>query len=168
MAALSKGWSLFSRAVVGASRVVSENVIQPGMEKVTDPNLHASVKGYVSEAQKRAEVVGKTANQWSKNQFGVDVAEHVGGVVGTVKDKIGGGPAQSGYGVVGTEHEGETSAIYHDDDDDFFGEYSHGGLTSPQEQQGNGYSGHSVSTTTTTTKDTPAKKTDWDEDWKDF
>ena len=74
MAAISKGWSLFSAAVVGATKVVSENVIQPGVEKVTDPNFQASVKGYVSEAQKRAMVAGGAANTWSKQQFGVDVA----------------------------------------------------------------------------------------------
>ncbi len=49
-AALSKGWSLFSAAISGATRAVSENVIQPGLEKARDPNLHASVRGYVGEA----------------------------------------------------------------------------------------------------------------------
>jgi len=97
MAALSKGWSFFSTAVVGASRVVSENVIQPSMEKVMDPELHASVKGYVSQAQNRAIVAGQAANHWSKSQFGVDVAEQVGGVVGAVKEKIGAGPLRSGH-----------------------------------------------------------------------
>ena len=38
MAALSKGWSLFSGAVAGASKAIQENVIQPGMERVQDPN----------------------------------------------------------------------------------------------------------------------------------
>ncbi|KAF8213863.1 hypothetical protein K438DRAFT_1802403, partial [Mycena galopus ATCC 62051] len=83
VAALSKGWSLFSAAVGGAARVVSENVIQPAAERVRDPTLQASVMGYVNEAGKRAAVVGGAANQWSKNAFGVDVAESVGGVVGT-------------------------------------------------------------------------------------
>ncbi|KAJ6560402.1 hypothetical protein B0H19DRAFT_945541 [Mycena capillaripes] len=79
VAALSKGWSLFSAAVVGATRAVSENVIQPGMDKVRDPNLQASVRGYVSEAGKRAAVVGGAANQWSKDALGVDVAGSVRG-----------------------------------------------------------------------------------------
>ena len=120
--ALSKGWSLFSAAVVGATRAVSENVIQPGVEKVMDPNFQASVKGYVSEAGKRAGEVGRTANAWTKNTLGVDVAEQVGGVVGTVKDRIGTGPQARGYGVVQSGYTGETSALYHDhdDEDEFF------------------------------------------------
>jgi ADP-ribosylation factor GTPase-activating protein 1 len=154
IAALGKGWSLFSAAVAGASRVVSENVIQPGMEKVTDPNLQASVKGYVSEAQKRAVMVGSTANQWSKNQFGVDVAESVGGVVGTVKDKLGGGPARSGYGSLAQDHE-ETTGLYHDGDEDLFS--PSGGL-----DHGRQYDPHINASTTTATK-----KDAWDE-WKDF
>ncbi|CAK5262489.1 unnamed protein product [Mycena citricolor] len=126
-AALSKGWSLFSAAVAGASRVVSENVIQPGLEKARDPTLHANVMGYVSEAQKRAAAVGGVANQWSKNQFGVDVAQNMGDAVGTVRDRFGASPAASGYGTIGSgmDHE-ETSGLYHDDDD-LFSEYKTAG-----------------------------------------
>ena len=161
LGAISKGWSLFSAAVVGASKVVSENVIQPGVEKITDPNFQSSVKGYVSEAQKRAMVAGETANQWSKQQLGVDVAESVSGVVGTVKDKIA-GPSRSGYGALPTEHDGETSALYHDgDDDDFFGEYSHG-------TQQSGVSPLQASSTQVDGAPAAAKKNDWDDDWKDF
>ncbi|KAF9464857.1 ArfGap-domain-containing protein [Collybia nuda] len=163
MAALSKGWSLFSAAVVGASKVVSENVIQPGVEKVTDPNFQASVRGYMTEAQKKAAAAGGSANQWSKQQFGVDVAESVGGVVGAVKDRVV-GPTRSGYGAIATEGGDETSALYHDgDDDDFFGEYNHGRTES-------GVSPVNAITTTTQTKQAPpaAKKSDWDDDWKDF
>ncbi len=154
MAALSKGWSLFSAAVVGASRAVNENVIQPGVEKVSDPTLQSNVRGYLSEAQKRAAMVGSSANQWSKNQFGVDVAESVGGVVGGVRERIG-GPSHAGYGSVPQGYDGETSALYHDhEDDDFFGQYS---------QAGGG---------TSTAAHAPAaankKKDDWDDDWKDF
>ena len=159
MNALSKGWSLFSAAVSGASRVVSENVIQPGLEKVKDPNLHASVRGYVSEAQKRAAVAGNSANEWSKNQLGVDVAEHVGGVVGTVKEKITGGPAASGYGSLKISTDGESSALYQDhEEDSFFGEYRHVG--GPVEQ-------HSPFAPQSLSMGTPTKKEDWDE-WKDF
>ncbi|EGO02017.1 hypothetical protein SERLA73DRAFT_48352 [Serpula lacrymans var. lacrymans S7.3] len=165
-AALSKGWSLFSAAVAGASRAVSENVIQPGMERARDPSLHASVLGYVSEAQRRAEVVGRSANQWSKSQLGVDVADHVGGVVGTVKDKIGRGPQSAGYGAVGTEHEEESSALYHDDTDDFFSEY----VDARHGNNGQQHSSQSVSHATTALKAPQAgaaKQDDWDE-WKDF
>ncbi|KAF8204752.1 carboxyl transferase domain-containing protein [Pholiota molesta] len=45
----------------------------------------------MTEAQKKAAFVGSTANEWSKHQFGVDVADTVGGVVGTVKGRVTGG-----------------------------------------------------------------------------
>ncbi|KAG2369709.1 ArfGap-domain-containing protein [Suillus spraguei] len=161
-AALSKGWSLFSAAVAGASRVVNENVIQPGMERAMDPNLHATVRGYMSEAQRRAQDAGRSANEWSKTQLGVDVADQVGGVVGTVKDKLGSGPQGSGYGALSTHNDGETSALYQDDTDDFFGEYSDGRTSLGQS---------SVHLTSGTSKTPgPASKSkddDWDE-WKDF
>jgi ADP-ribosylation factor GTPase-activating protein 1 len=127
MAALSKGWSIFSSAVVGASRVVSENVIQPGVERVRDPAFQASVRGYVDGAGRRAGQVGTSVNQWGKTQLGVDVAEQLGGVVDTVRDRVSGGPTRSGYSSVysGGSHEEETSALYrdHNDDQDLFGEY---------------------------------------------
>ncbi|KAI9068513.1 ArfGap-domain-containing protein [Trametes sanguinea] len=164
VAALSKGWSLLSAAVAGASRVVAENVIQPGMEKVKDPNFQASVRGYAAEAGKRAGEVGRTANMWGKVTFGVDVAESVGGVVGTVKDRVGGGPETRGYGTVGMghgmDHEEESSALYHDDED-FFDQFNSG-----SSQQG-GFT-QTSSQASTTTQRTPTKKAeDWD-DWKDF
>lgn len=153
MAALSKGWSLFSAAVVGASRAVNENVIQPGIEKVSDPALQENVRGYLTEAQKRAALAGSTANQWSKNQFGVDVAEKVEGVRG----KLGGGPSREGYGSVPQGYDGESTSLYHDqsdDDDAFFDRHS----------------SQSQSQTTPTASSTTAnkKKEDWDDDWKDF
>jgi ADP-ribosylation factor GTPase-activating protein 1 len=160
MAALGKGWSLFSAAVVGASRAVSENVIQPGMEKARDPELHASVKGYISGAQKRAEEAAKSANNWSKTQFGVDVGEQVGGVVGAVKERVGGGPAASGYGAIAMEHGTETSALYHDEEDDFFGEFENAapGQSKLYDQPIE----HSKTTATS-----PTKKDDWDK-WDEF
>lgn len=163
MAALSKGWSLFSAAVVGASKAVSENVIQPSVEKVTDPNFQASVRGYMTEAQKKAAAAGGSANQWSKQQFGVDVAESVGGVVGAVKDRVV-GPSRPGYGAIATENDGETSGLYHDgDDDDFFGEYTHG-------RNESGISPIQATPATNQAKAAaPAtKKNNWDDDWKDF
>jgi len=167
LGALSKGWSLFSAAVVGAGKAVSENVIQPGVERVTDPNFQASVKGYMTEAQKRAAAVGGSANQWSKNQFGVDVAESVGGVVGNVKDKVMGGPQRNGYGAIALDNDGELSGLYQDgDEDDFFGEYDHGrqlsGLSPLQESSAKPVAAPSATTTA------PTKKSDWDDDWKDF
>ena len=160
VAALSKGWSLLSAAVVGASRAVAENVVQPGLEKVSDPTFQASVRGYVSEAGKRAGDVGRTANMWGRSTFGVDVAGSVGGVVGTVKDRVGGGPQRQGYGAVGMDHDDESSALYQDDDD-FFDHFQSG----PSQQTG---SLSSTSRASATTQRAPAKKEDdWD-DWKDF
>lgn len=160
-AALSKGWSLFSAAVVGASRVVTDNVIQPGVERVMDPNLHASVRGYVSEAQRRAQAAGQSANEWSKAQLGVDVADRVNDIVGTVKDRVGAGPAASGYHSLALQDEGETSALY-DDTNDLFHEYSD---TSPTLNTNAPVSG---SHTTQAPSGGKAKKDDdWDE-WQNF
>jgi len=166
VAAISKGWSLFSSAVIGASRAVSENVIQPGVERVTDPTFQASVRGYVDEAGRRAGEVGTSVNQWGKTQLGVDVAEQIGDVVGTVRDRVGGGPTRSGYSSVyaGGSHEEESSALYHDhdDDDNLFGEYHGTGdehLDASSARVGN----------TKPPSAGPAKTSDgWDEEWKEF
>jgi ADP-ribosylation factor GTPase-activating protein 1 len=160
MGALSKGWSFLSSAVSGATRTVNESIIQPGMERATDPNLQASIRGYVSEAGKYAEGFGKTANSWSKNQFGVDVAERV---TTTVRG-ISGGPERQGYGSVPTQYSGETSAPYQDDDD-LFKECED---TSPTTSSHNPPlpAGNTSSTSTNTVKPTTPKD-NWD-DWKDF
>lgn len=158
MGALSKGWSFFSSTVSGATRAVNESVIQPGIERATDPNLQASIRGYVSGAGKYAEDLGKTANTWSKNQLGVDVAERV---TSTVRG-INGGPEGQGYGSVPTQYSGETSALYQDDDD-LFNEYKD---TSPTTTSNN----HPLpagSTSTSTAKPSASKRDDWD-DWKEF
>ncbi|KAG5352417.1 hypothetical protein C0989_002381 [Termitomyces sp. Mn162] len=167
LGALSKGWSLFSAAVVGAGKAVNENVIQPGVEKVTDPAFTASVKGYMNEAQRRAATAGDSANQWSKQQFGVDVASSVGGVVGAVKDKVTGGPQRAGYGALASDGYGETSALYHDGDDDF--DFEHGrhqsGISPIQSSSSQPVTVPSNPSSKTTST---AKKSDWDDDWKDF
>ncbi|KAF9263725.1 ArfGap-domain-containing protein [Marasmius fiardii PR-910] len=167
MGALSKGWSLFSSAVVGAGRAVNENLIQPGMEKVNDPNFQTNMKGYLSEAQKRATEAGSTANEWSKRQFGVDVASSVGGAVGSVRDTVTGGPRRDGYGHLAMEHEAETSALYAGDDDDFFKE-----MNQHQRKDRNGSQSLSMgssSSAQTAPKQPTGKKNDWDdEEWKDF
>ena len=145
--------------MVGASRAVSENVIQPGVERVTDPTFQATVRGYVGEAGRKAGEVGSSVNQWGKSQLGVDVAGQLGGVVDTVRDRVG-GPGRSGYSSVysGGSREEESSALYRDqdDDDDFFGEY-----------HGTGNRGSETASAKATTE--PAKPSGgWDEDWKEF
>ncbi|KAF8559174.1 ArfGap-domain-containing protein [Imleria badia] len=160
-AALSKGWSLFSAAVAGASRAVNDNVIQPGMERVMDPNMHANVRDYVSEAQRRAQVASQSVNEWSKVQLGVDVADHVNGIVGTVKDKIGAGPPASGYGSLAFHDDTETTALY-DDTNDLFHEFSDAPPTLNASKPASG------SLTTPSTSGGKANKDDdWDE-WQDF
>ncbi|KDQ08853.1 hypothetical protein BOTBODRAFT_37548 [Botryobasidium botryosum FD-172 SS1] len=109
--ALNKSWSLFSAVVSGASRAVTENVIQPGMEKVMDPSFGEGLKGYVSEASKRAAEAGSMANNWGKNQLGVDVAGQVGGLVGTLASNIPSG-SRGGFSAVPThddEYEGSSN-----------------------------------------------------------
>ena len=164
MAILSKGWSLFSSVVVGASCAVSENVIQPGVERVTDPTFQATMRGYVGEAGHRAGEVGSSVKQWGKSQLRVDVAEQVVGVVDTVRDRVGGGPVGSGYSSVysGGSREDETSALYRDqDDDDLFGEYH--GTGNGRFETTSALVGSSKATTE------PARPSGgWDEDWKDF
>jgi len=157
--ALTKGWSLFSSAVSGATRAVNETIIQPGVERAIDPNLQSSIRGYVSEAGKYAGEIGKTANTWGKNQFGVDVAERVTTTVRT----LGGGPEGQGYGSVPTHHSGETSGLYQDDDG-FFNEYKD---TSPPTTSNDPLISAGSTSSTSTVNPSGSKKDDWD-DWKDF
>jgi len=157
--ALTKGWSLFSSVVAGATRVVNESVIQPGLEKVRDPNLHASVQGYVSGAARRANTLGLTANEWSRQRLGVDIAGSVGGVYDTVKDRVN-GPGHEGYGALATEHDADWDNARYNDGDDFFHEFD-------QSPTGHNEAIHST-TAASSTAAAPAKKADdWD-DWKDF
>lgn len=143
---------------------MSESVIQPGVERVSDPAFAASVRGYAAEAGRRAGAVGGAANEWGKSQFGVDVADTVGGVVGTVKERVGGGPAGAGYGTVSLtspgEHEG--SGLYDGpEDDDLFSEYQHGQR----------YDAPAPAPTAAHAAKAPApqkKTTGWDDEWNDF
>ncbi|VDB97076.1 unnamed protein product [Peniophora sp. CBMAI 1063] len=153
MAALSKGWSLFSGAVAGASKVIQENVIQPGMERVQDPNFQNTVRGYVGQAQSTITSVGTQANSWSRQQFGVDVAGQARGMLGGHERSGYSNVSQGGYGE-------ETTALYHDEEDDFFREF-----------QGANQGPASSSSAAPTSK--PAASTNkandgWDDDWKEF
>jgi len=123
-----------------------------------DPTLHASVRGYVSEAQKRAQAAGQSVNEWSKTQLGVDVADHVNGIVGTVRDGAGAGPSASGYGSLPLHDEGETSALY-DDTNDLFHEYSDTPNTNKP--------AIGAHTPQTPSGGKAKKDDDWDE-WQDF
>jgi len=127
-------------------------VIQPGVERVTDPTFQAGVRGYVSEAGRTIGQAGQSANSWGRNQFGVDVAGQIGSLVGT--DRAGG---RSGYDRVSQgRYEGEeTSALYRDDDED---DMFHDAFEDTR------------ASSTSAGKPTPAHKAGdgWDEDWKEF
>jgi len=159
VAVLSKGWSLFSAAVAATAATVSDNVVQPGLEKIRDPTFQASVNGYVGGVTNKAGEIGRAANNWSKEAFGVDVAGQMGDVVGGVRGRMGGGP-YAGYTGLSAEHDGESSSLWHDptEDDDF---QSWSGYDQPRSEP--------PSSSTTAPKMGDAKPKDgWDDDWKDF
>jgi ADP-ribosylation factor GTPase-activating protein 1 len=162
VAALSKGWSLFSSVVVSASRTVNESIIQPGMERVLDPELQASVRGYASAAGQKATQVGAVANEWSKHSLGVDVAGQVSGVTGQVSESMGwGNHSTAGYGSLS---QGQTSDDhYHDasDEDDFFGTFE------SSTNRGSGSAPAATTSSTAAPASSAKKDDDWGE-WKDF
>lgn len=106
------------------------------------------------------------ANEWSKKQLGVDVADHVGAVVDKVKDVTGlgaGGPgggyeSVGGYGGYGGYDDDQGTRLYADDGDDFF------------EVHTEAHPAPSSSATVARNTSTAVKKTaNWDDDeWKDF
>ncbi|KAL5530004.1 GCS1 [Sanghuangporus sanghuang] len=166
-AALSKGWSFFSSAIVGATRTVTENVIQPGLERVRDPDFQASLKGYVDKAGKRVTAVGATANQWSKQQLGVDVADKVGGLYDNVKERVV-GPGHEGYGALATSHDGDDWNRYDNEEDNFFEDFSSEKQTVTQGKAIATMEGSSSTTSAPTASISSNKKADdWDA-WKDF
>jgi ADP-ribosylation factor GTPase-activating protein 1 len=173
MAALSKGWGLFSAAVAGASRVVNESVIQPGLERARDPELHATVRGYANEAQRRAGYLGQSANDWSRQTLGIDVAEQVGGIVGGVRDRVGpggSGGAPQGYSSLSQHYDGESGALYHDDEEDeedFFDAHTapSGGASTTT---GSSSVQRQPASSSSSAKPTAAKNDDWDNEWQDF
>lgn len=171
--ALSKGWSLLSMAVTAASKVVAE--------KAMDPALHESVKSYAASAGKLAMDTGKSANEWSKRELGVDVADRVSGVADKAKGALGmsshpgggysavggHGGAQTGFG---TWHDEDDSRLYAEGDDDFFdrhgaGDEAHSDIvtpTTPATANSNATSGSSAPLTTkATTKKDDFEKDEW-------
>jgi len=114
LAALGKGWSLFSSAVVGASRAVNESVIQPSVEKLTDPSFREGVARSVSTS-------AKNANEWGRAQLGVDV----GGFVAGVTNRSRGTYAAINPGGDQFEDEHTSSTRYGDaGEDDFFKQFA--------------------------------------------
>jgi ADP-ribosylation factor GTPase-activating protein 1 len=154
MAALGKGWSLFTAVAAEATKAVQENVIQPGMEKALDPNLRTAAAGYVSEASRRAHALAAGANDWGREQFGVDVA-------GKVNQTISNYGNRSGYGALSTYSDSHNEGNSYADDDDFFRE-----ATSSSVHQS---AGTFQASSKTPSQKTPITKVDDDDDeWKDF
>jgi len=127
IAAFSKGWSIFSSAIVGATQTINKSVIQPGMERLNDPQFQVNVRGYVDGASKKVGELGGAANEWGKRSMGIDLGDAVHGV----KEKVLGGPERNGYGRIdmyGGYGGKESSALYdpNGQDDDFFGEFMQG------------------------------------------
>jgi ADP-ribosylation factor GTPase-activating protein 1 len=180
VAALGKGWSIFSAAVLGATKAVNENIIQPGIERATDPNLVQSVRGYAisllwpcifspafslsyaSEAGKQASALGESANNWGKRTWGVDVAGQTTDLVGTAR-RAAFGNSNEGYSTVG--HEEETSALYRDDDDDFFNKHTDTAGGPSQTSSAPAPTAASASSYGATTAAPAKKKQDEWEDW---
>ncbi|KAG9049808.1 Zn finger-containing GTPase- Activating Protein for ARF [Tulasnella sp. UAMH 9824] len=154
MKALSKGWSLFAAVAAGAGKAVNENLIQPGMEKAMDPTLRATAAGYVSQASKMAADAAAGANDWGKNQFGVDVA-------GKARETIMGPSTRGTYSTV-ESHSGNDWDK--DDDDDFFERE----LAASKSDQAPKATQPASATATASTSKKPAAQDDDDDDWKDF
>ena len=163
MQALSKGWGLLSSVVAATSKKVYETA--------TDPELHEQIKGYADTASKSAVSAAGTANEWSKRQLGVDVADHVGAVVDKVKDVTGlrasepGGGYESvgGYSGYGRYDDDQGTRLYADDGDDFFEVHTESHAAPAPSSSST--TGHTQNTSTTTGK----KTNNWDdEEWKDF
>lgn len=162
VATLGKGWSLLSSAVVGATRAVNNTVIQPTVERVSDPTFRAGVTQYVSES-------AKNANTWGKSQLGVDVGSMIGNLkTGGADSARGrytslGGEGQQYHG---SDDEDGSSALYADaGNDEFFHDF---------ENKKTGLVGSSINQAAASSKvqTPPTKKKnddDWDDnEWKDF
>ena len=174
VAALSKGWSLLSAAVTAASKVVAE--------KAMDPALHENVKAYAAQASKVAIDTSRSANEWSKRELGVDVADSVSGAADKAKGALGlkshpggGYEAVDGAGGgYGGWHDENGTRLYADGDgdDDFFDTHGAGGgqFASPM-TPGTGSSMATGQATPGSAAPLNAvkKDKDWDKDeWQDW
>jgi len=123
----------------------------------------------MTEAQKKAAQVGGAANDWSRTQFGVDVAETVGGAVHVVRERVAGPTSRGGYGQLSLTspsdygHGGSSSLYSPDDTDDFFTEFRDAPSQPTQENTTSSASATSRASTLQAKK--PQKK---DDDWDDW
>jgi ADP-ribosylation factor GTPase-activating protein 1 len=175
VAAMSKGWSLLSAAVMAAGKIAAE--------KAMDPALHESVKTYAAHAGKVAMDTGRSANEWSKRELGVDVVDNVNAVADKAKGALGmsshpgggysavDGGGSSGYGGWHDEH-GTRLYADGDDDEDFFDRHgaSHQFDSIAPDTPG---TGNTINSQATSASNAPlakgGKKDNWDKDeWADW
>ncbi|PVG00478.1 ArfGap-domain-containing protein [Serendipita vermifera] len=176
VAAMSKGWSLLSAAVTAAGRIVAE--------KAMDPTLHENVKNYAAQASKMAVDTGRSANEWSKRELGVDVVDNVNAVADKAKGALGmsthpgggyssvDGGGSSGYGGWHDEH-GTRLYADGDDDEDFFDRHGAGhtfdNLAPDTPGTGNTMNSQATSGSNAPLTKAGKKKDDWDKDeWNDW
>lgn len=126
------------------------------MEKAMDPNLRNTASSYVSQASKKAQEAALGANEWGRQQFGVDVA-------GKAKEALYGPGSRGQYSTLG-EHPGsaneeEHGGLYDDGgDDDFFDSHLGQASSSPT------VTAHNASAKA----NQPASHEEEEDEWKDF
>ncbi|BEI90473.1 uncharacterized protein CcaverHIS019_0305430 [Cutaneotrichosporon cavernicola] len=164
MGALTKGWGLFSSAVVTASREINESVVKPGMsraQEMYDQGASDDVKRYFNQAGTQARSAAnwagtRAADGWdqvndvARNQAGVDINERLG------RMGLGKGSARDqGYGQVPTHSQ--------KDEDDFFDAWDE-----PESSKTTNAPLSGPSTVPKPPASKAAKKDQWDDEWKDF
>lgn len=137
---------------------MSENVIQPGLEKVTDPNFRKEVTDYVT-------TTAGAANEFGKQKLGMDV----GGLVSNL-GAAGPSSARGTYSSLG----GSNTGGWHDEDDDHHGSSALYAQSGDDDFFAEFNNDQSRSSKTQTAAAVPPvriepKKDNWQEDeWKDF
>jgi ADP-ribosylation factor GTPase-activating protein 1 len=164
MGALSKGWGLFSSAVVTASREINESVVKPGMsraQEMYDQGASDDVKRYFNQAGTQARSAANWAgtraaegwdqfNDVARSNAGVDINERLG------RMGLGKGSARDqGYGQVPSQSQR--------DEDDFFDSWDE-----PETAKTTKAPLAGPSTVPKPPASKSAKKDDWDDEWKDF
>ncbi|OXG89719.1 ADP-ribosylation factor GTPase-activating protein 1 [Cryptococcus neoformans A2-102-5] len=134
LGALTKGWGLFSSAIVSAGREINNSVVQPGLDRaqaLAAGENSEEWKRYVDQASAQAKDAGgwlgqRAQESWeglndvAKTKGGVDLNEKFGRL-GLGKSNI---PGSRGYGQVGALDKAEDGLLSPhgggNDDEDFF------------------------------------------------
>lgn len=135
LGALTKGWGLFSSAIVSAGREINNAVVQPGLDRaqaLAAGENSEEWKRYVNQASAQAKDAGgwlgqrahegwEGLNDVAKTKGGVDLNESFG-KLGLGKSSI---PGSRGYGQAGALDRAEDGLLSphgagNDDEEDFF------------------------------------------------